>query len=613
MKVWLALLAALSCFSISTLAETWPLSSTVYNSLNNAQNNQFVYVPTGERFTGVKLQGQITAGGSDNVLSVYLDGHLQRVLRPSNGENFLISLPDLPPGFHRIKLVGHSTVLTSTNPKNVDCPPVYSLPLGISDLALQYTPSRVAAPQIAYLPDGLYNRSHPARQPLLGAMDLQPATPSAFGAALRLSSWFKASRGIRWKGGLHANADFQIVLVHKGSLESPARITIQEPAGGTIIDVATQPSIPTLTITYRNDDGLQAAVMALLNGEYRHELLDSSADIPSAVTPPVWGTLVTPTTLSQLGLSNITLRGSEHQSVLLPFPPYWQPIGAPTGHIILRTQAGLADGSHLNVWLGDALAGSDTLAFVGSGNIQRSLPVNGASIPRHTDLGLRLHGILLANRVCDVPVPGVLWISASDSEITLPHRYKAGVMALLPQLIANPSIVASDSSSTLTAALNIAAAEQMVTGGKPLPYVVSFTKPVGGPPALSLLVSQKVFSRLAAAYATKLNQAFLAQSVLLHVRKSGMVQLIASHDNILAGISDVWSKALTQIPDGTLDAALNVDSGTVQILARSPTTALSPQGTLSNRQYKLIVLAVIGFFLLAVSGLLLWLRRWRRS
>lgn len=612
MKVCWAIFAALFCISTSSLADTWPLSSIVYNSLHNTQNRQFIYVPSGEHFTKVKLQGQITAGGIDNVIAVYLDGNLQNVLRPSDGTNFMISLPDLLPGFHRIELVGHPTVLTSSNPKGVTCPTVYTLPLGISDLALQYTPLRVSAPQIAYLPDGLYNRSYPTRQTLLGAMDLQPSTPSAFSAALRLASWFKASGGIRWESGLHANADFQIVLVHQGDLESPARITVQDPTGA-IGGTTMQQLVPTLIIAYRNDDGLQAAVMALLNAEYRHELLDSSANIPSAVTPPLWGTLVTPTTLSQLGLSDITLRGSEQQSVFLPYPPYWQPIGAPTGHIILRTQAGLADGSHLNVWLGDALAGSDTLAFVGSGSIQRSLPVNGTSIPRHTDLGLRLHGVLLANRMCDVPVPGVLWISASDSEITLPHRYKAGIMALLPRLVANPSIVASDSSATLTAALNIAAAEQRVTGGKPLPYVVSFANPIGGPAALSLLISPKAFSRLAAVYALKLNQTFLAQSVLLHIKKSGMVQLIASHDSTLAGISNVWSKALPQIPDGALDAALNVESGMVQVLARSPTTALSPQGTLSNHQYKVIVLAVIGIFVLFVAGLLLWLRRWRRS
>jgi hypothetical protein len=612
MKVWWALFAALFCYSISSWANTWPLSSIVYNSLYNMQNRQFVYVPTGERFTQVKLQGHITAGGSDNVLSVYLDGHLQSVLRPSDGTNFMIALPDLSPGFHRVELVGHPTVLTSNNPKNIDCPPVYSLPLGISDLALQYTPLRVAEPQIAYLPDGLYNRSYPARRPLLGAMDLQPATPSAFGAALRLASWLKARRTIRWEGGLHAHANFQIVLVHQGTLGPLARITVQEPAS-IIGDVTTQQSIPTLIIAYRNDDGLQAAVMALLNANYRHELLDSRADISSAVVPPVWGTLITPSTLSQLGLSNITLRGSEQQSILLSYPPYWQPIGAPTGHLILRTQAGLADGSHLNVWLGDALAGSDTLAFVGSGSIQRSLPVNGASIPRYTDIGLDLHSDLLANRVCDVPVPGVLWISASDSEIVIPHRYKTGIMAVLPQLVANPSIVTTNSNASLTAALNIAEAEQMVTGGKPLPYVVSFTKPVGVPPALSLLVSQKAFSRITAAYSPKLNQAFLTQSVLLHINKSDMVQVIAPNENTLAGISAVWSKGLTQIPDGTLDAALNIESGTVQVLARSPTTVLSTQGTLSNHQYKVIGLVVFGIFLLFVAGLLLWLRRWRRS
>jgi len=180
-------------------------------------------------------------------------------------------------------------------------------------------------------------------------------------------------------------------------------------------------------------------------------------------------------------------------------------------------------------------------------------------------------------------------------------------------LIANPSIVTTNSNASLTAALNIAAAEQMVTGGKPLPYVVSFTKPVGGPPALSLLVSQKAFSRITAAYSPKLNQAFLTQSVLLHINKSDMVQVIAPNENTLAGISAVWSKGLTQIPDGTLDAALNIESGTVQVLARSPTTVLSTQGTLSNHQYKVIGLVVFGIFLLFVAGLLLWLRRWRRS
>lgn len=616
MKLWYTIFAVMLFIPINSLADTWPITSSVYNGLYNKQKNEFVYVPAGEQFVHVKLNGQITAGGNNNVLSVYLDGRLIQVLRPRDKQDFSITFPDLSAGFHRIKIVGHPTVLASPSQKITRCQQIYSIPFSLSELALHYTPLRVAAPQIAQLPDGLYNRNYPSHKPLVAAIDLQPDTPSAFESALRLASWFKANRRIRWESGIHPNANFQIILTHQSNIGFPAHITMQEPASAHVKVTAHQhQSIPTLTIAYRNESGLQAAVMALLNSNYRHELSSSNADLSGAVTPPEWGTLVTPSTLSQLGISNITLHGNKKKSVLLAYPPYWHVIGTPAGHLILRTQSGLANGSHLNIWLGSALAGSDPLAFIGSGKIQQSIPVNGASkISHHTNLLLRLHSVLLSNRICDVPVPGTLWISASDTKISLPHRYKTGVMALLPRLVANPSIVASDSAASLTAALNIAASEQAVTNDKPLPYVVSFKSPLGGAPSLTMLVSQKDFSRVAAAYATKLNQSFLMQSVLLHVKKSGTIELVAPDEQNLANVADVWSHALSKFPDGTLDAALNVESGSVQILAHSPSSAvLFTRNKSGNNQYKLVVLTIMGLFLLTILGLFLWLRRRSKS
>lgn len=614
---WFACAMLLPVAVAAAPAVDWPLSDLVLKSADTRSQPYFIYVPSGQRFSGVSLRGIIVGDGHTNVLSVYLDGRLIKVLRPLDGDRLNAAMPDLAAGFHRIVLTGSPTVRAPEQQIGIQCPPLYNVPMSIEHLALRYTPQQIWPAELAQLPDGLYNRSYPASRPWLGSVVLDPANTVSATAILRLVGIFRANAGLRFVVGDDPQADFSIVLRKVDALGQKASIALQDPKAVRVQgQLVIQPRVPTLTLEYGDASALQNGINALLDGAYRRQLTESQAVVSSAVSQPRWGTLAAPDTLSALGLTDLTLVGNRRVNLSLAYPVYWQPTGPVKGHLLLKTQAGLPNDAHLNVWLDGTLAGSAPLDHLVGSETRRVVSVEGMQTPVSTMLGLQLDVVLDHRAFCQQPTPGKLWIDAQQSVLHLPHRDKMGIMQLLPALVARPLISTDGTGAALDVALAVALGEDSVTGGAPLPYLVhSGSLSLGNSensisPTLSVAIDPHAVDVFAAAEAPHINAAYLQHAVWLHASHDGYLKIQATRAKSLRELAAVWPRVLERIPDGALDALVDADSGQVLVLRTLPSTAILPEGRLSDRQFEygfVIVLVVAILF----AAILFWLSRRR--
>lgn len=597
----------------------WPLDSATMTVPGTPAQSYFVYVPKGKQFDAVHLRGRIVGAGRSNVLAIYLDGQLIKILRPGNGDTLDATLPALSAGFHRIRLTGSPTTRMPEHQVGVQCPPSYSLPMSVEDLILRYQPSQVRAPWLAGLPDGLFNPSYPRKRPWLGAMVLSPLSTASETAALRLASDFSANTGLRFSVGNDPQADFRIILRQNSWNGAIAWIKIQEPEP-TNVDEETvlRPRVPTLTITYGDATSLNNAVNALLDKDYRRQLRASEAQVSGTVAEPRWGTLHSPETLSELGLADMTMAGDQKLGLTLVYPTYWQPTGPIKGSLVVRSQAGLPEDAHLNVWLNSMLAGSASLKYLRSSKIQQNIGIDSAQVPDSTTFSLQLNAVLDQYGFCQQLTPGRLWVNAQKSTLKFPHRDKSGIMQLLPTLVARPLISTDRSDAALDAALAIVQEEASVTDYKPLPYQVVGTsgqkdgRGAVSVDALYIGVDANAVKMFANAQSPRINSMYIEHAVWLHATQDGRVNILASHAQSLRDFAAIWSKAVQHIPDGTRDALVGTDSGHVLVLRAAPFMGVRLGNQLNNHDLEygaIIVLALLA----AGAALFLWLWWSRRG
>lgn len=595
----------------------WPLDSATMTVAGAPSQSYFVYVPKGKQFDAVHLCGRIVGAGRSNVLAIYLDGQLIKTLRPRNADTVDAALPALSAGFHRIRLTGSPTTRIPEHQIGVQCPPSYSLPMSVEDLILRYQPSGVRAPWLARLPDGLFNRSYPRERPWFGTIVLSPLSTASETAALRLASDFSANTELRFTVGNNPQADFRIILRQHSWNGATARIRLREPESMRVgEETVLRPRVPTLTITYGDAASLNNAVNALLDKEYRRQLRVSEAQVVGTVAEPRWGTLHSPETLSELGLADMIMAGDQKLNLTLAYPKYWQPTGPIKGHLEVRSQAGLPEDAHLNVWLNGMLAGSASLNDLDSRKIQRSIGIDSTRVPDSTTFSLQLNAVLDQYGFCQQLTPGKLWVNVEQSTLKLPHRDKSGIMQLLPTLVARPLISTDRSRAALDAALAIVQEEGSVTDGKPLPYrIVRAGKQKDGTGAASvdalyIGVDANAVKVFADAQSPRINPTYIEHAVWLHATQNGRVNILASRAQSLRDLSAIWSKAVKHIPDGTRDALVDTDSGQVLVLRATPFMAVSLGNQLNTHDFEYEAIIVLGL-IAAGAVLFLWLW-WRR-
>ena len=92
------------------------------------------------------------------------------------------------------------------------------------------------------------------------------------------------------------------------------------------------------------------------------------------------------------------------------------------GKLAFRAQSGLLQGSTLQVWLNEYLAGSLSLAKLDSNPVERRFDFVGADYPYVNNYNMTLINSQLNNEACLPNAGTALWIDANKSLVNLPIR-----------------------------------------------------------------------------------------------------------------------------------------------------------------------------------------------
>lgn len=595
------------------LAASWPLGDVSFNGLGD-EASRFVYVPPGQRFEQVQLHVELPPGEGQQRLVVHLDDRPQHHLRWQEREQRVLTLPDLSSGFHRLDLVGWPSPL-GLEAADTRCPVLQVSPLALRDPVLRYRPVTTGDARLSDLPAGLFNPSHP-KEPTGW---LQVDQPGAYTAAARLISGWSDSRRVHWLTGSAAagKADFRVRLREDRTLDSEALLLLQTPDDA-LDPLPTLPlrHLPTLEIRYRTLEGLTAAVHRLLDDDQRVQLTARHAEVSRPVREPDWARLETPQTLADLGFEDLRLDGSQQRSLALPFPPHWQPTGVLSGTLRLRGQAGLPAGSRLDVWVNEALSGSQPVNELTSHDIQRSVPLDGSRVAQTAALGMRLDAQLEMPRDCTWPLWGSLWLDAEQSRLELPHLQKSGVMAVVPRLLADPGVTldARHPDAAMQLLSGLMELTRLASTPHPLPYRIGLGKRAEHYPeeasTLSLLVDTELQERLMARYPSRVTPGFVAGALRWQADQEGRSLLTAASPEVLRQAATVIGEMGYRLPDGARDVLIHAREGTLVVLDEQPRVTTAPARPISREQLEWGLLAVGGLVLLLLIGLL-W-RGWRK-
>ncbi|GAA0566992.1 hypothetical protein GCM10008997_14480 [Halomonas salifodinae] len=589
------------------LGAAWPLADIDVEEAAT-QISRYVYVPEGQRFGAVSLNATLLGQGGEHRLMVRLDGDIVHLVEPHGRQTIRAALPDLTPGFHRLDFLGWPARYMADESLQERCPMPLSRPFQLRELSLDYRPRSTGEVALKHLPDGLFNRGHPGGA--LGHLTIEAGDEDAYTAAARLVSWLDRQADLRWETGTRpGEVDFVIDIRHDAALAPPARVALI-PARWE----GEAPRPATLEIRYRQVRALHAAVLALLDVTQRDQLLDAHADFDVERREPVWARLREPRTLAELGLEDIRLASTGQATYLLDYPPHWQPTGVPRGQLLLRGQAGLPQGAHLNLWMEGALSGSQPLHELASHNIERTLPLAGVAVPERPRLTLELAAELEVTRHCYLPLQGDLWIDAEESEVGFEYVPKAGLMALIPRLIAAPSVRlpedhAEAGMQLLTALMR---AHRQAATPDPVPYRVRLAgdgrDDMGEAPSVEIRVEPAMADRLQARFPERLQPGFAEGALWWRADEQGRGLITAASPEVLRRGAAVLPEHWWRIPDGTREALLHAQDGTLVVLAHRPTPVAAPSRALSRDQLHWGLIAVATLFALIV----LWLVWWRR-
>jgi len=602
----------LSLLSLSAEASYWKLQNMNFKYTDSV-HEQYIYVPQGEYFYNNELVGDIYGSDYHSYAEVYLDDKLIRVFPLRDKVSFRVTFPPMKSGFHKITILGlpDTLVLSIKNKTETYCPKMRELPFGLNNVYMIFDSKVVAPPQFNKYQEALFNPAFPSDIPLQAALVFDEETPIVLSAATRMIGGIKQPmRGINFTKGETNTTDFSLVFKKLTDSNVSSYITIERKKRVYIESNQSSEIEPArLTFYYKNNEDLLNSVNALLNKKYLKPLDGDKITINTPVEEPQWGMLKEYKTLRELGVNDTKLIGDGTTSLLLNYPIYWKPIDRLHGTILIRSQVALPQDTHLNIWLDNVLSGSVSVAYLGSKDIQRLIPVDGLYIPKRNVVQLDLDAVLNTRKLCDDPIPGSLWVSADKSYIEMPHRQKAGIMSLLPALVAKPTVTLSPvSTGTLSAVATIVEEEQKVTFDLPLAYKVSHTSNEMNA-TLQVVLDKTAMETFFTQNAPLVNSIVMSRAVWLHTQKEGKIRMIASNETAFKNFKNIWSKVLNQIKDGALDVVVDTQSKEVVIIKQERNIKEPQHMKITDSEYKYGVIIVGVFFILVVLWLLLTLYR----
>jgi len=596
----------------------WAFDNIRFSGLG-AVETRFVYVPQGSRWEDSFLIAYAATDGRAHV-AVRVDDRTVYQSDIDHPEYLTIPIDTLEAGFHRIDIRATLSLDTPEEAQAINyCVDEMRIPLILQRMYVTYREVLSDEQYLSSLPDILYNPQKPRQQPWRMVVVVAPDDLAGVGAAARLASGLDGAAAINV---MHAaataegDADFMISILRDTNLVPQASVDFLPPSGVVAnISAGRNPDNPpsqswadppNLRIFYRTQEGLDSVVNALLNGAYRRQMETITAEFDGAVAPPVWGGIIDFPTLASMGVADLEIEGTGSRSIVLSYPPAWEPIGVPQGQIIVRSQDGLMQGSQMQVWVEDALAGSTRLDRLAAGDIQRAIPFQASRVPVDAVIGLRLEAALVTTMDCRPGVKGKVWVDAELSFVNLPHRLKDGLGSLSAALVAKPLIsVEQPTPGVVSAVLALSANLGAFTGGLPVPIEVVESDSSA---TVSIEVDLKAFRDELLSQNEALFLPELADGVLL-LQDSGGYRIVAAYDTALHLMARHWARIEPSLVTGTVTALLTPSGELIELEVRPVAQELAIFDRSDPIPWIIVAAAVL---IAVIAAIMLFLRFGRR-
>ena len=571
-------------------ANTWTLDNLVSRSTEQSVP-YFFYVGQGERWQDIQFKSQFDTYGNSTVVVRYDNQIIYKQNLNGQGE-LSFALPPSSAGFHRLDfLVLQQPLGLAQESKNL-CLESSTLYTALTQPNLTYQTERGAL-QLNQLPDALFNSQLSRPAPIQALLHFNSSSYLESSMIARLANAWNFATPVEWKmlDNPQQSPDFSINI---------QRVTQPTPAAKISIDQVNQ--IPSLNIEYSSESQLLMAVNALLNSDYLQQLNTATATINGPVAEPTWATPRKFETLADFGIADFTVENWP-KSIAVIFPAVWEATDVLKGQLAFRSQSGLLQGSTLQVWLNDALAGSFSLAKLDSNPIERQFEFVSADYPYTTNYNMRLNSSQLNNEVCLPNAGGALWINSSKSVLTLSHRMKEGVINLSNSFVNNPEIAINNVAGTSIAISLANVAKKMLLTDHPIALNIT-PLDLKNPKAINVVVDANQFKKDLQKYAQTLYLPSTNHGFLVTI-KDGKFWINTDDAAGTETFVRYWPEIQQQIPTNT--AVLFVSAqGNLTVLQHS---AVHHDETPLVEQISIRTIALIlALIVIVILSLLIWRR-----
>lgn len=572
-------------------AEVWALDNLVAQSTKQ-KTSYFFYVGKGESWQNIQFQSQFTSNSDSSLIGLYDNQIIHRQNLTGQGE-FSFTLPASTTGFHRLDLILLQKPIDESRKSENYCIESSDLYTSLTHANLTYQPSR-STRLLNQLPDALFNRQLNRANPIQAQLNFNPNSHLEASMISRIASAWNFATPIHWQineNSQQAN-DFVIRIQKSKQALATAKVNIDQ-----------LNNIPTLSIEYSSDSQLLMATNALLNQPYLQQLNTASISLSGPIAEPTWATRRKFENLADLGISDFQLENAP-KNIALNFPPVWDATDVLQGKLAFRAQSGLLQGSTLQIWLNEYLAGSLSLARLDSTPIERQFDFVGADHPYTTSYNVSLISSQLNDEACLPNTGGALWIDAQKSIVHLPHQLKKGVISLSIALAKQPDIAVNNAAGTAIALTMVNVAKQMLFNDAPIPINISQLN-LAAPKNINIILNAANFKKELQKYSQVLYLPTTENGFLITIQ-DGKFWIYT--DNVMGTqtFTQFWSTIQQKIPNNT---------ATLFVSAQGNLTVLNtmPIKHVKTPIVEQISTSTIAIILATIAMLIISLIFWRRT
>ena len=571
-------------------ADTWKLDDFISQNIEQS-TPYFFYVAKGESWQNVLFNSQFNVQGNSTVIVRY-DNQLIHQQNLSGKGTLSFNLQPSQSGFHRLDISILQKPSTEEQSTENMCLESSNLHTALTQVSLSYQPQREAL-QLNQLPDALFNSQLNRAEPIQALLRFDTANFMEASMISRLTTAWNFATPVQWKltENTEVKPDFIISIQRSTKTLPNAQISLSQ---------TTQ--TPTLNIEYETESQLLMAINALLNRQYLEQLNTPTASLNGPVARPTWASLRKFESLADLGVTDFKLDNSP-KNLSLIFPAVWEATDILNGQLSFRSQSGLLQGSTLQVWLNDGLAGSTSLAKLDSSPVERQFDFISADYPYTTSFNMMVSNTQLNNNYCLPNAGNALWIDTKKSKLNLPHQMKKGVITLSSTFSNVPEIAINTPAATPIAISLAQVAKKMLLSDDPIGLNIT-PLTLNAPKTINIQLDAQNYQSELQKYSQILYLPTTENGSLITV-KNGNFWIFSDNNLGAENFARFWPEIQQKIPNNTTALFISAQ-GQITVLNQNMVEKAKPP--IIEQIFLQTIASILGVLIVLIISLLIWRR-----